>query len=918
MALSRKLLALLLALLLTLGTVGTAACSGGQAVAPAESSGTADTGESVSTDYFSYEEMLTRASLLSDITYTLAFELDATSETYALSEEVSFSAEPGAESFIDARLTNIERIELNGTELDLETVYDEARGRIQLAGLESTNTLRLVATNEYSLSGTGITREDSLEDEGKTFIYTQYETANAQAVFACFDQPNLKAHFTLSVDAPEQWVVITATEPAGETTVQGGTRHWEFASSPLMSTYLSSLIAGEYVQATSTYEAADGRQVPLSFYARPSMAEQTDFDRLFDLTKAGFVYFEREFDTAFPYEKYDQIFVPDFPWGGMENIGAVTLREDIAVDLSLTNRMYGEATVLHELAHQWFGNLVTMEWWNDLWLNEAFAEFIAYQAAAAIAGNDDYLMDAQRQMRPGAVAQDQSPTTHAIALDKNITIEEAETLVDDITYYKGSMVLRQLHALVGAESFRSGLHDYFAHHAEANASLSDFIAAFQPYVDIDMESWSEEWLTTTGVNTLTPVVETDEQGRIERLAVSQTAESYTDGANTPLLRTHRLEIGLYDLVSEGGTEQLVLRETHEVLVSGAETEVPAAIGAERPDLILIDRTGRDYSKVVFDEVSLATLEQHIGALDEPFARMLALLDLRQMAFDLKYSASRTLEIITDALRATQNPYELAVFGTITLGSYSIDTTLFSLVADENLERCTGSVADALVDALDAGTFEAWGEDTTVLFQILQIHSSSEKSVAFLRGVMAGTAVWRAPGNRFNALSALIAAGQASADDIDGLAAELGADDPSIVSWSEYIKKQLPTAEAKQDLLDTYFTGSELSFVEMSSAYGLYNPSVRYPDANRVYAGLDEIYFERLQAFIENNQSELSVRLIQSFYPFSLVEQTTVERAEAWIAAHPDTEQTLLEKLNWFVQEQKNGLLGRAVDLRYTE
>jgi aminopeptidase N len=374
-------------------------------------------------------------------------------------------------------------------------------------------------------------------------------------------------------------------------------------------------------------------------------------------------------------------------------------------------------------------------------------------------------------------------------------------------------------------------------------------------------------------------------------------------------------------VSEGGTEQLVLREAYEVFVSGAETEVPAAAGAERPDLILIDHRGVDYSKVVFDEVSLATLEQHIGALDGPFTRTLVLFDLTQMTRDLKYPASRTLEIIADALTAARTPYESAILSNIPFLNAFMGADLFSLTSDENLKQSTASIAAALVDILESGAFDAWSEDLTMPSLICALHSDSEKSLAFLHDVMAGATVWRMPYIRFGALNALIATGQADADDIDALVAELGAelgaDDPGIVSWSERSRLRFPTVEAKRTLLDTYFSGKELSFVETDSTWYLYNLYVRYDNSDEVYTGLDEVYFERVQAVIENNSNALATTLIQNFYPFGLAEQTTVERAEAWIAAHPDTESALLLRLERLVQNQKNALLGRAFDAQYT-
>ncbi|MCF3965043.1 aminopeptidase N [Streptomyces fuscigenes] len=570
------------------------------------------------------DEAQQRARLLRVDRYEIDLDIDGApdgSETFASVTTVRFdSAEDGVETFIDLVAPAVRSVVLNGTALDVDAVFKDSR--IALPGLRAgANELTVVADCAYTNTGEGLHRFTDPVDQ-QTYLYTQFEVADSRRVFAVFEQPDLKAVFRFAVKAPAGWAVVS-NSPTPEADGEGVRR---FEDTPRISSYITALIAGPYHAVHSTYEK-DGQSVPLGIYCRPSLAEFLDADAIFDVTRQGFDWFQEKFDHAYPFAKYDQLFVPEFNAGAMENAGAVTIRDQYVFRSKVTDAAYeGRAeTILHELAHMWFGDLVTMEWWNDLWLNESFATYtsIACQAAAPGSRWPQSWTSFANSMKTWAYRQDQLPSTHPIMADIR-DLDDVLVNFDGITYAKGASVLKQLVAYVGEDEFFRGVQAYFKEHAFGNTRLADLLGALEKTSGRDLKTWSKAWLETAGINVLRPEIETttsaDGTEVVTSFAVLQEAPALPEGAKgTPVLRPHRIAVGFYDFDGEG---KLVRRERVELDVDGERTEVELPEGTVRPAVVLLNDDDLSYAKVRLDEQSLKTVTEHLGDFAESLPRAL--------------------------------------------------------------------------------------------------------------------------------------------------------------------------------------------------------------------------------------------------------------------------------------------------------
>ena len=496
---------------------------------------------------------------------------------------------------------------LNGEPVGIDAFDGD---RIALAPLAAENELRVVAHCAYSRSGEGMHRFADPVDGG-VYLYTDLETFDAHRVYACFDQPDLKASFELTVTAPDGWQVISnmapdvAGAPAGDGATgdgapgdsapgDGAVRRWHFPPSPVMSTYITAVAAGPYHVVRDEHDG-----IPLGVFCRQSLAPYLDADEIFEVTRQGFDFFHSSFGIKYPFGKYDQLFVPEFKEGAMENAGCVTFVENYIFRSRVTDfaREARAETILHEMAHMWFGDLVTMRWWDDLWLNESFATWAGTLAQAEATRWTAAWTTFAQLYKAWAYRQDQLPSTHPIAADI-ADIEAVEVNFDGITYAKGAAVLKQLVAYVGRENFLDGVRKYFAAHAWGNATLADLLAALEETSGRDLAAWAEQWLQTAGVNTLRPSYTLDDGGRFTEFAVEQEA-----AATHPVLRSHRVAIGLYDLTAGG----LVRRHRVETDVAGPRTVVAELAGQPRPDLVLVNDEDLTYAKIRLDAHSLRTL-----------------------------------------------------------------------------------------------------------------------------------------------------------------------------------------------------------------------------------------------------------------------------------------------------------------------
>ena len=536
------------------------------------------------------DDAAARSALITVASYHVDLDLTGGDEVFGSVSVIRFDcAAPGSTSFINLTAPAVREIILNGEPVSLDAFDGD---RIILAGLAASNVLRVVADCAYSRSGEGLHRFTDPAD-GRVYLYSDLETFDAHRVYACFDQPDMKATYELAVTAPADWLVVSNMAPESSI-ADGEALRWHFPPTPVMPTYITAVAAGPYHVVRDEHDG-----IPLGVFCRQSLAEYLDPDEILEVTRQGFDFYHNSFGIKYPFGKYDQLFVPEFKEGAMENAGCVTFLESYIFRSRVTDfaREARGETILHEMAHMWFGDLVTMRWWDDLWLNESFATWAGTLAQAEATRWTSAWTTFAQLYKSWAYRQDQLPSTHPIAADIP-DIHAVEVNFDGITYAKGASVLKQLVAYVGRENFLDGVRKYFGAHAWGNATLADLLAALEQTSGRDLASWSREWLQTAGVNTLRPSYAVDSEDRFTEFAVEQEA-----AATHPLLRSHRIAIGLYDRTEAGLSRRLQV----ETDVAGPRTVIPELAGQRRPDLVLVNDDDLTYAKIRLDDHSLQTL-----------------------------------------------------------------------------------------------------------------------------------------------------------------------------------------------------------------------------------------------------------------------------------------------------------------------
>jgi aminopeptidase N len=591
------------------------------------------------------EQAVERAALVTVDSYRINLDVTDGSgkpgeRTFRSVTAVEFDALPGADTYIDIAADTIRSATLNGRDIDV-SAYDEAKG-IPLTNLAERNVLLVDADCLYSNTGEGLHRFVDPVD-GEVYLYSQFETADAKRMFACFDQPDLKATFDIMVTAPLNWRVIS-NGATGHVHGVGDAHEHTFVTTPRMSTYLVALIAGPYAHWTDTYSDEHG-DIPLGLYCRKSLAEFMDDDRLFTQTKQGFGFYHNNFGVPYAFGKYDQLFVPEFNAGAMENAGAVTFLEDYVFRSKVTRASYERRaeTVLHEMAHMWFGDLVTMQWWDDLWLNESFATFASVLCQAEATEFTEAWTTFANVEKSWAYRQDQLPSTHPVAADIP-DLAAVEVNFDGITYAKGASVLKQLVAYVGLEEFLAGLRDYFRDHAFGNATFGDLLGALEKASGRDLSGWGQQWLKTTGLNTLRADFDLDSDGRFTRFVIDQSGAKPGAGET----RVHRLAVGIYD---DDGSGKLVRIHREELDVESPTTEVPALQGVSRAKLILVNDDDLTYCSLRLDPDSLQTVLTRIADIAEPLPRTLAWSAAWEMTREAEMKARDFVLLVSDGVHA---------------------------------------------------------------------------------------------------------------------------------------------------------------------------------------------------------------------------------------------------------------------------
>ncbi len=584
-------------------------------------------------------EAIERAALVTVQRYLIELDLVTGEKTFRSTTTVEFEALPGADTYIDLAADRVHSAVLNGHAIDVSG-YDESTG-IELKGLAPHNVLVVSADCRYSHTGEGLHRFVDPVD-GHVYLYSQFETADAKRMFACFDQPDIKAAFDITVTAPAHWQVISngALLSVAE---HGEARIHTFATTARLSTYLVALVAGPYARWDDVY-SDEHCEIPLGLFCRASLAPFMDHERLFTETKQGFDFYHTNFAVPYPFGKYDQLFVPEFNAGAMENAGAVTFLEDYVFRSKVTRATYERRaeTVLHEMAHMWFGDLVTMRWWDDLWLNESFATFASVLCQADATEYSEAWTTFANVEKSWAYRQDQLPSTHPIAADIP-DLHAVEVNFDGITYAKGASVLKQLVAYVGLEHFLAGLRDYFAAHAFGNATFDDLLGALERASGRDLSDWGRQWLKTTGLNTLRADFDVDADGKFTRFAITQGGA--TPGAGET--RVHRLAVGIYD----DAHGKLVRVHREEFDVAGPVTEVPALRGVPRGKLVLVNDDDLTYCSMRLDPESLRVATDRITDIAEPLPRTLLWSAAWEMTRDAELKARDFVALVMRGVEA---------------------------------------------------------------------------------------------------------------------------------------------------------------------------------------------------------------------------------------------------------------------------
>lgn len=855
-------------------------------------------------------EATQRSELIAVDSYAVNLDLTTSETTFQSTTTVKFSAVDGASSFIDLVAPTVDFVELNGVVLDPTQVFVDSR--ILLNNLAAQNTLTVVAQCAYMNTGEGLHRfVDPVDQE--VYLYSQFEVPDSRRMFTVFEQPDLKATYQFTVTAPARWQMVSNQPtpqpvPVGSNAEQAsensglsaqalaamgtpGSRNvtgedlatWTFAPTPRMSSYITALVAGPYDVQRSQLTSSDGRIIPMGVFCRKSLSQFMDADYIFDVTTKGFAFFESHFDYAYPFDKYDQLFVPEYNMGAMENAGAVTFTESYVFRSKVTDAVKERrvVTVLHELAHMWFGDLVTMKWWNDLWLNESFAEWASTWATAEVTEWKGAWTTFAALEKTWAYRQDQLPSTHPIFAEI-ANLEDVYTNFDGITYAKGGSVLKQLVAWVGLDAFMTGVAQYFKKHAWGNTELTDLLSELEQTSGRDLSTWAKLWLETSGVNTLTPTVATDESGVITEFVVTQSAP-----ADYPTIRPHRMAIGFYNFDDAG-----VLVRTHreEIDVTSEVTEVATLVGQTRPALILLNDDDLAYAKIRLDSDSLAVAVDSLSAISDPLARALVWGSLWDATRDGEFPASDYFSLVLSHVGAETE-------------STTLRGTLNQLVQTAHtyvdLDRRANAI-EVLGDALwDLAHQAPAGSDAQ--FQFVKFFAQSASTATHgqhlqdlydaktgFDGLTIDTDL------RWEILHGLILVGQAGEPEI---AAALAADSTATGQQAAaHARATIGTPQAKKAAFDL-LTGDQELPNAIVRATGLGFNHVNDP---ALLADLVAPFFGAINRVWETRSYHMADEIITGLFPAPLANEELAQACQTWLdantAAAPGLRRIIIECL----------------------
>ncbi|MDO4260052.1 MAG: aminopeptidase N [Actinomycetaceae bacterium] len=825
------------------------------------------------------DEAIARSEVVSVSHYDVVLDLTTGDETFSSLTTVTFDATPGASTFADLVSNNVRSITLNGNEIGVGAHQDH---RIELRDLAQHNTLIVDADCDYMHTGEGLHRFVDPAD-GKAYCYSQFEVPDARRVYTSFEQPDLKATFRFTVTVPAGWTVFS-NAPTPSPTKAGDAWTYAFDTTEVMSTYITAIVAGPYEGETSSLTSSDGRTIPLGVYCRASLREHLDVDRILDITRQGFAFFEAQYGIPYPFTKYDQIFVPEYNAGAMENAGCVTFRDGYVyrsrpTEADLETRAN---TILHELAHMWFGDLVTMKWWNDLWLNESFAEFMSHLALSEATQYTEAWTGFMLRKDWG-LKQDQMPTTHPIMAEIR-DLADVEVNFDGITYAKGASVLRQLVSYVGREHFFAGLHAYLTAHSYSNATLADLLGELEKASGRDLSAWSKVWLEEAGVTLLRPIIETDADGTLTRVAVEQS--SFSPGSS---LRPHRLAVAGYSL----NEDDTLVRVLHEELdIDGYLTEIPSFVGHPRPDFLLVNDGDLAYAKVRLDEDSLAFASANITKFADSLTRGVVMSTAWDMTRDGEMAASDYLDLALSAVSIETN------MPMLTLTLRHIDEAVRTFVAPEKRTDRQEQVGSKLL--LLARTAAAGSDQQQMFLRAAARNASTPAHFEVLSAFLDGSETLEGLDVDIDLqwvlLFNLVRGGAASEKDI----AALEADDATMTGRQNAAaaRAALPDPGGKEKTWNAIIRDTSIpNDTRWAMVSGFWAQARVAPQE---YLRFVEDYFASLEEVWQANTFHTAEDIVTLMFPSDLAGYASgvdlPARGAEWIDSHPDASAALVRIL----------------------
>ncbi|MGO1385560.1 MAG: aminopeptidase N [Arachnia sp.] len=802
---------------------------------------------------------------------------DEPGKTFSSHTEMDLRAE-GPATHLDLIAASVTSATLDGQPIAVDG-FDGYR--LPLPSMEpGEHTVVVDAVCRYSITGEGLHRFVDPADS-RVYLYSQFETADARRMFANFEQPDQKATFQLSVLAPSGWQVISNSARVQPIEVSDGISRWDHVPTPPISTYITALVAGEYHVVEGEIRSVE-KVLPAAVACRRSVAEFLDADRILETAQRGFEVFEEAFGVPYAFDSYDQIFVPEFNAGAMENAGCVTFRDEYLFRFRVTAREMEsrDNTILHELAHMWFGDLVTMAWWDDLWLNESFAEWASHFAADEISKRYDTGADPwasfSNERKAWAYLQDQLSTTHPIAADMG-DLEKVEQNFDGITYAKGASVLKLLVSFVGQEAFRAGVSQYFHKHAWGNTTLRDLLVELEETSGRDLSWFTGQWLETAGVNTLRASFDVDDDGNFTRFSIEQSAsEGY------PTLRRHRLGIAIFTL-TDG---ELHRTHTVEIDVEGASTEIEDLVGIHRGDVVLVNDGDLTYAKVRFDAESAAALVENISGLTDPLARAVTWSSFWDSVRDGDIAPQ---DFVSLAMRGLQSETDMAATSTVLAQAAACSGRFMAPELREQANaRLTAGLARLLKNA------EAGSDKQVLIAKALVGTARSQEAVELIRGWLHGEEVPKDlaidTGMRWAIISSLARVGAIDATVIDE---EFARDNTSAgAERAAGAKAGLPDAEHKAEAWRRATRDADVPNETHRSIsmgfwhFGQENVTSQYADEYLEMAG--EIS-RREGPWSERGYAAIGT-VLRWLFPDPLVSSDLVEYFEAWLEENEPTQQ----------------------------